>query len=273
MDIVAFSIGGLQFFWYGIITSFAIIAGILITGANLYWRKKDFLNVIDFLVYAIPVGVLCSRLIYVWLHWEYYQNNLPAIFMIHQGGVSIYGAFIGFILVLFFYTHNDNRKNTGNSTFWYWLDVLAPALVLGLAIDQLGHFILQATVGMPSNDKIAEYIEYAFRPSGFESYEYFKPVALYQAIWQFFVLLITLGVTVAQVNKGMIKTGNLFIFSLILICGGRFYLGFLYLTTNQAGGLHLGQIISLVTLLVCICLLVIRRFAFCSTMARRIFSV
>lgn len=272
MDIIAFSVRGVPFYWYGIITSLAIVAGILITSVNLYWRDKNFFQVIGLLVYAIPIALLFSRLTYVGLHWALYQNNLIGIFMIDRGGVSIYGAFLGFILVLFFYTDNGNRRDTRSLSFWYWLDVLAPALVLGLAIDQLGHFILQATVGIPSNDKIAEYIEYAFRPSGFEGYEYFKPVALYQAIWQFFVLLITLGATVIQVNKRVIKPGNLFIFSLILICGGRFYLGFLYLTTNQPGSLHLGQIISLGALLGCVVLVAIRRFRPYSTIARRIFS-
>ena len=54
-----------------------------------------------------------------------------------------------------------------------------PAIVFGLVILQITNFMMQFSVGTPLSVDIpndhtpAEYIEYKYRPSGFEGYLYF----------------------------------------------------------------------------------------------------
>lgn len=267
MDIIAFSIGTLNFYWYGIITSIAILVGMLLTGVGLYFRREKFAVMIDLLLFAIPVGIIASRIFYVFLHWKLYSGNMTEIMAFNYGGFSIYGAFVGFLFVVYFYTKLKKLS------FWYWLDILVPAIVFGVAIDQLGHFIFQTIVGIPDNGKTVEYIEYAFRPAGFEQYEYFKPVALYQAIWQFIVFLVVTALSFMQVKNHSILFGNVFLVGMSMVCLGRFLFGFFYLTTQHGMQLHTGQFISLVVLISCLALWTIRTYLPNNSLVKSIFRV
>lgn len=248
MDIIAFSIGGIDVYWYGLVTSLAILAGLLITGLHLYIRRGALVHALDILIYGIPMGLFCARLTYVALHWELYRSQPAEIFAVSHGGLSIYGAGIGFTLTVLVYAYQKGLN------FWHWLDVFAPAILLGVAIDQLGHFALQATVGMPvagdlsANHRIVEYVEYAFRPTGFEGYEYFKPVALYLAIWQFVGFFAVMALSCLQIRRGASAPGSLFLFGMMYAALGRFSFGFLYLSTTPY--LHIEQLICLAILLV-----------------------
>jgi len=246
MDIIAFSVGNLNFYWYGIITSIAILVGILVTRIGLHFRHEKFAVIIDLLLLGIPVSVIVSRVFYVCLHWQLYNGKIGEIIALNRGGFSIYGAFIGFLLVVYFYTR------VKGISFWYWLDILVPAILLGLTIDQLGHFCFQTIVGMPDNGKTVEYIEYAFRPAGFEQYEYFKPIALYQAMWQFSVFIFVSVRSYFQIKYRNILFGDIFLIGMSMACLGRFLFGFFYLTTERGMQLHTGQFISLMGLILCL---------------------
>lgn len=260
MDIAAFSLGGFNIYWYGLTVSLAIVAGVAVTACNLWLQRENFERVVDLLLWGIPVGFLFARGFYVLFHWPLFAGNLTEVFMLQHGGFSVYGALIGFILVIFFYTYLRNL------CFWRWLDLLVPAILLGLAIDQLGHFFFQANVGLPMareaayQSRIVEYVEYAFRPLGFEGYEYFWPVALYQSLWQLTVFFLAVLFSFLRIAGRRFRDGNLFLGCMVLVCLGRFGFGFLYLTTEPGSGLHFGQVVSLVALCVCGAFLVRRNF-------------
>ena len=91
-----------------------------------------------------------------------------------------------------------------------------------------GHYIISVSY----THLIAGYIEYAFRPSGFEQYEYFRPVALYQAVWQ---VVVFSGVCIFnswQSKKKQFYTGVCFMLGISGAAMGRFVLGFLYISAH-----------------------------------------
>ena len=243
MEMIAFSLGDLNAYFYGMIISLSIIIGLMITYWQLRLRREDFFPVIDILILSILLGLICARGVYVCRNWNLYQNDWWGILELTKGGFSIYGAFIGFLIVLYFYC---KRKNL---SILHWLDILVPAIIFGVAMDQLGHFIFQSVIGSPDSGKISGYIEYAFRPSGFEHYEYFRPVALYQAFWQFIIFALLLIGSYWQVKKKVFNDGIIFMLGISGAALGRFALGFLYLSTKP--GLHLEQIFSLIVFLFC----------------------
>ncbi|WP_110953230.1 prolipoprotein diacylglyceryl transferase [Anaerosinus massiliensis] len=267
MGIIAFSIGNLNFYWYGFMLSMAILAGMAITRLVLFFRHERFEPVLDLLLWGLPVGLIFSRIFYVVLHWHLYAGKFVEVFSLTRGGFSIYGAFLGFLCVLYFYT------KIVNVSLWSWLDRLVPAFVLGLAIVQLGNFVLQTVVGMPDDGKIVEYIEYAFRPAGFEQYEYFTPVALYQSIWQFVTFLIISILTWIQIKNHSILAGNIFLIGMSLVCLGRFLFGFFYLSIQTGMQLHLGQVFSLGGFIFCSGLYLLRKFVPYNFMIKNIFRV
>lgn len=263
MGIIAFSIGDFHLYWYGLFVSFAAILGWFITKLNLYFRREHVGDLAGLFICSIVGGIIGARIGHVILNFSLYAKELSEIFAINHGGLSIYGAVSGAVLAIFIYACVHRLK------FWLYLDILTPAFIMGLVVMQLGNFALQATVGLPvagsevHDSKIIEYVEYSFRPAGFAGYEYFQPVALYQAIWQFMIFCV--------VSRGSIKSrhryllyGNVFLTSLIFICLGRIGLGFLYL--GAGNGFSLEQIICTVTVIGCILIMrhqhrVVRRTA------------
>ncbi|MDQ0203524.1 prolipoprotein diacylglyceryl transferase [Pectinatus haikarae] len=239
-----FILGHFHIYWYGITIVLSILLGLLVTWLNTQKREEDFSTVVDLLLWSIPLGIIFSRGGYVLLHWQEYAGKLFSIFLLSQGGLSIYGGFAGFLLGSAFYLYLSGKN------FWHWMDILLPGMVAGLIVDQIGNFFMQNTIGLPlasvANDhSLAAYVDFKQRPTGFEHYLYFRPVALYQAGILAFVLFFSLILTYLQVNYMKIRRGNIFLQAMILAAGCRFIFGFMYLSTQKDSALHQGQYVAL----------------------------
>lgn len=97
IDPVAFSIGPLSVRWYGIIIVTGIIIAYFVAQAEGKKRglPEDFFG--DLLLWAVPISILCARLYYVIMKWDYYGANPEKIIEIWNGGIAIHGALIGAI--------------------------------------------------------------------------------------------------------------------------------------------------------------------------------
>jgi phosphatidylglycerol:prolipoprotein diacylglycerol transferase len=257
MGIIAFSLGDVSLYLYGIVVVIAILVGLLLTWVNVRQRGEAFLPVVDILLYGLPMGLVCARLGYVCSNWALYENNIISIVEFWQGGISIYGGFLGFIITIFAYTRWYNLN------FLHWLDIFAPAMVAGVMIQMVGHFVMQTTVGLPltpnipNDHTLAEYIEFRFRPSGFENYEYFKPIALYQAVAQAVILLIVLLQSVLQVRQQCIRSGGVFLWGTFLLAVTRFVCGFFYLSATPGNWMNFSQGLALAASVLVLLLLII----------------
>ena len=92
---VAFTVFGKDIYWYGII----IAAGFLLAVFYMLARAKDFGitqdDVLDMILWAVPIGVICARLYYCIFYWELYADDPISILYIWEGGLAIYGGIIG----------------------------------------------------------------------------------------------------------------------------------------------------------------------------------
>ena len=96
-----FGIEGFNIAWYGVI----IGLGMVLATCLAAWRAKkagyktDL--ILDFVLFAIPIALVCARIYYVVFEWDYYQMNPSKIFAIREGGLAIYGGVIGGILTAY----------------------------------------------------------------------------------------------------------------------------------------------------------------------------
>ena len=100
---VAFSIGGFNVYWYGLLIGIGfMLAG---TYALLNARKVgvDSDRLIDVVMVGLVCGVIGARLYYVIFDWETFQGDLSKIFDIRQGGLAIYGGVLGGVVVALIY--------------------------------------------------------------------------------------------------------------------------------------------------------------------------
>ena len=98
IDRVAFSLFGLDLYWYGTLIAIGYLLAILYASN----RGKEFgLNpdaMTDVIFGATIIGVIGARLYYVAFRWDIYGQDLLSIFDTRSGGLAIYGGIIfGFL--------------------------------------------------------------------------------------------------------------------------------------------------------------------------------
>ena len=81
--------------WYAILITGAIVIGYLLASGEARRLHLPQDTVIDFLLYAIPLGLICARLYYVAFRFNDYSEDLLSVFNIREGGMAIYGGVIG----------------------------------------------------------------------------------------------------------------------------------------------------------------------------------
>lgn len=260
MEFVAFYLGDINIYWYGLIIVFALLIGLGISKIMFKLYGEKFSPMWDLLIFIIPVSLICARIFYVIIHLDAYMSNIGQIFCIWQGGLSIYGALLGFLATSIVFL----RKYGYN--LWLWFDLMMPSILFGLIILQLANFMMQFSLGtplgldIPNDHSLAEYVEYRYRPTGFEAYQYFQPVALYQAFAYSIVFMISVLCLLINRKYKFLAEGTIFLFSVILMAIIRFGIGFMYFSVNKDMLLYPMQWIALTVMIATVFIYVVKRF-------------
>lgn len=243
MGKIAFSIGFLNFSWFGLILSVAIIIAYLISLYHIRLHKANPDNLLELMLYGIPVGIIAARIYYVMINWPLYADAPNEIFQIWHGGLAIHGALIGVTLTILIYS------KVNKISFWRWADLVAPGLILGHAIGQWGNFINQDAFGYPTEVAWGIYIDYIYRPIGYEQFDFFHPIFLYESAWNLLVFFIVFAigwVTAKKPNK--IASGSLFLLYIILFSAGHAVIEQFRLDSEMLNGWRLAQIMSAISI-------------------------
>jgi phosphatidylglycerol---prolipoprotein diacylglyceryl transferase len=145
IDPVALEIGPLQLHWYGIIIATAVLVGGVLGTRVARWLNEDPDDGWSMLLLVIVLAVIGARLYHVVHLWEFYSANPLQIPQIWQGGLGIPGGVAGGALGIFVSTRARGLHTAR------WMDVFAPALLLGQAIGRLGNFVNQELYGPPTS--------------------------------------------------------------------------------------------------------------------------
>jgi phosphatidylglycerol:prolipoprotein diacylglycerol transferase len=121
---VAFSVFGIDIYWYAILMVSAMIIGILILKKRDGLYNIKFLDIIDLLVYLIPISILSARLYYILFDLNHFIKSPLQILNFRTGGMAIYGGIIGGVITSIVFCKNRKIKILD------LLDYLAPALAL-----------------------------------------------------------------------------------------------------------------------------------------------
>jgi phosphatidylglycerol:prolipoprotein diacylglycerol transferase len=144
IDPVAFQIGQVQVHWYGIIIASAVFIAALVGTSEARRRGEDPEHGWSMLLPVLVLAVIGARLYHVIHMWGYYSQNLGQIPQIWTGGLGIPGAVAGGAVAIVWYTRRHQLSTAR------WLDIFAPALLLGQAIGRLGNFVNQELYGPPT---------------------------------------------------------------------------------------------------------------------------
>lgn len=239
MGKIAFTLGPLNFYSFGLVIVAAVLAAFVIALWQAKRRSEPPEPVFDLLFWSILAGLIGARVFYIIANWELYREHPLDVFCLWQGGLIVHGALFAFILVLWLYARRRGLR------FWVWADIAAPALALGQAIGQWANFFNQESFGYPTDRPWGVYIDYALRPAGYEQFDFFHPVFLYESAWNLFLLLVLLAADrVGRHIRRPPPPGVLFLAYIILYSAGHYYFAGLRLDSEIVCGVRLAQLLS-----------------------------
>ncbi len=206
IDRVAF--GGIS--WYAILIVLAILIGFILCSHEARRRHwpKDLM--VDFLLLAIPLGIIGARLYYVLFRFNQYSENWLSIFNIREGGLAIYGGIIGGLIA----ARIVSKKH--DVPFLALLDVLAPALVLGQGIGRWGNYINMEAYGLRVNEPYLQFFPFAVEIPVGQTWYWHMATFFYEFCWDMLVFALLL-----YIGRRARRNGDVFSWYILLYCSGR----------------------------------------------------
>lgn len=193
---VAFEIGLLKIYWYGITVTLGILLATFIASLELKRRDVDPALAWDGVLWAAGFGLIGARLYHVLSSpndgvsggWSYYSQNPLQIIAVWNGGLGIFGGLLGGAVGVWLFTRRHRLP------FWRVADSVVPGVALGQAIGRWGNYFNQELYGGPTGSSwwgitidpahrirtpYADYTDLtAFPPE-----TRFHPTFLYESLW------------------------------------------------------------------------------------------
>lgn len=208
MNSIAFYLFGIPVHFYGLIISSAIALGVIIAMYFAKTRGFDTEIILDFVILAVPLAIICARLYYVVFTWDIYKDNPLTIFMTWKGGLAIYGGVIGGVIAAIIFC--KRRK----INVFDILDICAPSLILGQALGRWGNFFNQEAYGYIVTDKNLQWFPYAVFIERTQTWQ--MATFFYESAWDMAVF-----VFLFFYSRKLPKKGNVFLLYLLLYGLGR----------------------------------------------------
>lgn len=231
-------IGPIMIRYYALLILAGALVAAWISSKEAQRRGKDPEMIWDMLPWLLIGGIIGARIWHVLtpssanaamgLTTQYYFQHPLEILKIWKGGLGIFGGIIGGLIALIIYCR-ANKQN-----FWEWTDIVAPGLLIAQAIGRWGNFVNQEVYGPPTDLPWKIYIDPAHRLPGYENFEYYHPLFLYESLLTLIGGLLLLYV--ARKYKDKLYIGDVFNLYLIYYPLGRFGLEFIRLDPSVTGG-------------------------------------
>ena len=171
VNTVAFTVFGMDIAWYALIITFGMILAVSYTIFRARKIGVTVDDVIDYVIYVIPIGVLGARLYYVIMEIENY-STLKEVFAFRDGGLAIYGGIIAGTITVFAVCYFKKIY------FPAFGDCVVPGLILAQSIGRWGNFVNAEAHGGETDIFIRMGIE---KFGGV--FEYVHPTFLYESMW------------------------------------------------------------------------------------------
>ncbi len=230
-------------YFYGVLIMVGVVAAAFLGQAEAKRRGINTDYIWDVLFWVVLAGIVGARLWHVFtpppsmvaqgITTKWYLTHPLDMINIRNGGLGIPGAIIGGALALWLYCRNKKIS------FLILIDTVIPGVALAQAIGRWGNFFNQELYGKPTNLPWKIFIDPEHRVPGYQNYDYFHPLFLYESLWN--VLNMAILLWMSRRFEKWLKPGDLFYVYMIMYSIGRFSLEFLRLDASQVGGINFNQ--------------------------------
>lgn len=250
---IALQFGPFTIHWYGVIIATGVVLALwlAVREGQRQGIAEDYFY--DYLLWALPIAIICARIYYVAFQWPYYSVRPAEIIAIWDGGIAIYGAIIGGFLVLYFFCRSRQLS------MWTMLDVIAPTVILAQGIGRWGNFMNQEAFGVVTTRAalLAQHIPHWIVNQMDIGGQYRVPTFLYESLWDLlgFVFLVSL-----RHRRHLFRRGEVFLAYVMWYAFGRFFIEGMRTDSLMIGSvIRVSQLLSLVFFIGALVVLLVRR--------------
>ncbi len=144
-DPVAFQIGSIPVYWYGVCYAVGLAATYLVITREARRRGLNARLVDNGIIIVAIAALIGGRLYHVIDQWQRYQDDLLAIVMPPYTGLGVYGGILTGVIAA------AVILRLWHQPFWKWADVIAPGIFVMQAIGRWGNFFNQELYGPPTD--------------------------------------------------------------------------------------------------------------------------
>ena len=219
----SFALGPFTIHMYALCILAGIVVAYLIGAARFKKRGGDTGDLLDIVLWAVPIGIIGGRLFHVFTHPQDYfgvypnlQETLYHVVAVWEGGLAIYGALIAGTFGAWLGARFSKVR------FVSVLDALAPGVILAQAIGRWGNWFNEELFGEPTDLPWGLLIPVGnpAAPKEFSAETLYHPAFLYEFVLNSvaFVLLILLD------KRFNLRWGKLFATYLVFYSTIRFFI-------------------------------------------------
>ncbi|MGJ3509129.1 prolipoprotein diacylglyceryl transferase [Enemella sp. A6] len=238
-SINGFQLGPVKIHFYALCIMAGIVIAYWLTSRRWQARGGRPQTVETIVMWAVPLGIIGSRIYHVLTHWGDYfgegaRGNPWAIW---EGGLAIFGA------IMFGALGAAIGARMTGARLAAFADALAPGMLIAQATGRLGNWFNQELFGGPDNGPLGLEIDRQHRPAGMKDVETFQPTFLYELSWNLTGAVILLLLD----RKFALGKGKLFTLYLLIYGTGRFLIeGIRTDPSYMVGPLRTNQVTALV---------------------------
>ncbi len=145
LDRVAFSIMGINIYWYGVFIAVGAILGVMLALNEAKRTKQSQDMYSDFAFVAIISGIVGARLYYLIFHGD----SLMDFFKIREGGLAIYGGILGGLAAAIVFVRIKKIN------FLKFADTVIMGLITGQIFGRWGNFFNREAFGRAADNLFA----------------------------------------------------------------------------------------------------------------------
>ena len=171
------SIGPLELRAYGLMIALGALTAVAWSRRRQAARGGDPEDMSTIALWAVPAGLVGSRLYHVATDWRSFQGRWEDVPALWQGGLGIPGGLMAGVAVGVLVARRRGLSMAGA------MDVMVPTIPVAQAIGRWGNWFNQEVFGRPTDLPWALEIDAAHRPLGYSGAATFHPTFLYEGLW------------------------------------------------------------------------------------------
>ena len=243
-----FSVFGKEIYLYGVVIAIGFLLAILYIRTRCKDLGVTFDSVIDAILFAVPIAIVCARIYYVAFQWEYYKQNPISVFYIWEGGIAIYGGVIGAILGLALFSKVKKQP------ILPYMDIAGMGLLIGQLIGRWGNFFNREAHGAEITDNF--FLRMGFTDTNGVT-RYWHPTFLYESVWNLIGIVL-----IHFLSKKRKYDGQIFLWYVAWYGLGRLWIEGLRTDSLYIGntGIRVSQLLAGVSCLAALAILLYIRF-------------